>query len=377
MNGKIERGRISSLQVFFLLIHTIMPTAVLFVPGITVHFAGNDAWLSTLMAGVFGFLVAGLSVMLTRMYPGATVVHIGERMLGKWPGKAIGFLYSFYFLYGSYIIQREFGEFMNTVVLRRTPQVVVIGFLTLLAAYALYMGLEVLARISEFIGLIGILTFSMILLFMIREISLENMLPLFVSSPQKILLGSLAPASWIGECAIIMMFAPFMASPKRAVKATLLCVAVVTLNMTLIVLEGIGMFGGTMIGRMNFPFFSMLMYMEPAEFVERLDPIFIAIWVAGMLVKLCVFYYAGVLGLAQTFGMQTYRPLILPAGLLLTALSLSSWRGLTELLDFTIKVVPPSISFFNLGITLLLFVIAWMKRRSDQNRAAANEKKGS
>ena len=47
-----------------------------------------------------------------------------------------------------------------------------------------------------------------------------------------------------------------------------------------------------------------------------------AAWMLGGFVKVGVFYYAAVLGSAQLFGLKDYRPLVLPAGTIVVALSI-------------------------------------------------------
>ncbi|MCZ8511511.1 GerAB/ArcD/ProY family transporter [Paenibacillus filicis] len=351
------------MQTAFLLVYTIMPTAILFVPGITSKYSKNDAWISTILAGCMGFGVAYLASILTRKYPSETVVQFSEKILGKWFGKAMGLIYALYFLYVGYFVQREFSDFMITFVLPKTPIEVVIATFTLLSAYGLYLGLEVLGRSNSVVAWIGFSALFFVIAFITKDMKLENLQPILQKTTwSEVFMGALAPGSWMSECAIIMMFAPYMDKPEKSLKMNFLAMTILTLILTLVVVSGIGVLGPELLGRLNFPFFNLVKYVEPAEFLERIDPIFITIWITGMVMKFSIYYFTGVLGIAQSFKLKSYRPLVLPTGLLLTALSLSSWENIIELKEFSRMVFPPSVLFVTVGCTFLLALGEWFRR---------------
>lgn len=127
-------------------ISTVLATAILFVPGITAQKAAQDAWISLIIAMIFGVFVAYMSSSLGLKFPNKTVIQFSIAILGKPLGKFVGFIYVFYFFYVAYFVQRQFGELMNSVYMIKTPMLVFIVVITLLSCYVIYKGLEVLAR---------------------------------------------------------------------------------------------------------------------------------------------------------------------------------------------------------------------------------------
>ncbi|MDO7786639.1 GerAB/ArcD/ProY family transporter [Desulforamulus aquiferis] len=353
----------SSWQATAYIIMLILPTAILFVPSITAQSAGPDGWASLILALVFGLLVAVVSSSLAMKFPSQTVIEYAPRLLGPYVGKLVGFIYSFYFYYVGYYVLRQFAEVMTTGYMTKTPLWVHLIILVMIASYALYLGLETLCRTNAVITIFFLASISVIVLFVWFNIDFENFKPILATAPEKIILGSLSPGSWFGECAVILMLAPFLADKKKATHITVCAVAAVFLCMLLITVGVIGLFGAESASRMVIPTFSMArnVRFETLQALERVDVLFMAVWVAGMIFKLATFFFAGTLAFAQLFNISSYRLLIIPGAVLLTSLALVSWGNIAELIEFSSQVFPVSINFVNFFLTSLLLVFVNLK----------------
>ncbi len=340
----------------------ILPTAILFVPSITAQSSGSDAWASLIVAFVFGFVVALVSAKLASKFPSQTVIEYAPILLGPYAGKVVGFIYSFYFYYVAYFVIRQFSEVMTTGFMENTPLVVHVVILTLVACYSLYLGLEVLARTNSVVTVFFIGSISLIVFLILPSIDYDNFKPLLGTPPGKIILGSLSPGSWFGECAVILILMPFLMDKKKVTRITVYSVLIVFLSMFFITIGVIGLFGPDATSRMVIPTFSMArnVRLEAIYALERVDVLFMAVWVAGMIFKLATFFYAGTLAFAQLFNIPSYKTLIIPGGILLAALSLESWDNIAELIEFSGQVFPVSINFVNLILTSLLLVLSYV-----------------
>lgn len=83
----IEKGRISALQMSFLIYANIITTAALIAPGMTFKYADRDMWLSPIWGSLSGFLVVFIVYQLNKLYPGETLIHYSQHILGRIPGK--------------------------------------------------------------------------------------------------------------------------------------------------------------------------------------------------------------------------------------------------------------------------------------------------
>ena len=94
----MEKGKISSLQMAFMMYPTIVATAVLGVPSITAKYAKNDLWLSPILASLIGYVTVYIAYKLHKLYPKQTVIQFSEHIMGRFAGKILGFLFLFFYI---------------------------------------------------------------------------------------------------------------------------------------------------------------------------------------------------------------------------------------------------------------------------------------
>ncbi|MCL6446694.1 MAG: spore germination protein [Armatimonadetes bacterium] len=356
----LEKGKISSLQAVLLLAQVVLATAVLTAPSLPIAYAGQDAWLCILLAGVGGLLIACLMVNLSRRFPGETLFEYLEDILGKIPGKIVSFLYLWFFLHIVTVVVREFGALLNPIFLPETPLVVIHILALAPVAYMLWQGLEVMARTNEIFA--SLLLFGVILVILAApQIKLTNFLPVLDAGPVPLLKGTLAPLAWFGELITVAVFLPYFNRPRDGYRIAGLAVCMITFMLGLAVFLTIAVFGPYVPASYLFPTFNAVRLIQLANFVERLEILVVVIWVAGGLLKIGAFYWIIVLGAAQTLGLRTYRPLILPVGVIILALSFIFHRNNLEMVRYIGLTWPFYGLTHELLLPLLLFGTALLR----------------
>lgn len=347
-----------------MMLSMMLPTAILTIPAVTVETARQDAWLSVIAATLAGLLIARLVVNLSLRFPGKTLVEYSEEILGKAPGKIVGFLYIWLFFpyIGSGTV-REFGVFLVTAVMPDTPIIVFLIAVTAVAAYAVRNGLEVLCRFNQlFIPATGLLV--IVFLLSTKDMKLTRLLPVFDAGLFPIVKGAVTPTMWLGEIVTLAMIIPYLNKPEKAHRIAVLSILLTGFFLTASILEAILIFGPNLTGHWVFPTFNATRVVSIANFLERLESVIVASWVLGGCIKAGVFYYAIVLGSAQWMGLRDYRPLVLPVGVVLVAFSiLLHGENNVEVLYYIPHVeVPFLLIVFEVGIPLVLLIIALARK---------------
>lgn len=361
-----EEGRISAFEAMVYQISIVLATAVFFVPGTMAMKARQDAWLSGILACLFGFLVAVVAAKLALRFPQQTVVEYAPRLLGSFLGKLVGFVYVFYFFYGGYYVIRQFGELMATSYYPHTPLIVFTIILTLLACYVIYLGIEVLCRVILIWGAFAPIFFVLLLL-LVKDIELSHFLPVLENGISPVLVGAIAPGAWFGQTAVVLVLLPFISDKRRAVRTSLAAVFGLFVLVEIVLIAAVGVVGAETVARLLFPLFTLFrrIHLETLPVLDRQDAIFMMMWVGGMLLNLATFFHAGMVGLGQWLGLKSHRPLIFPVGALLVALAIQSWGSIVSLDAFSIEVFPLSTILVNLVLTAFLFLVAVMRGMQD------------
>ncbi len=329
-----------------------------------VSLAGNDAWLAALVGPMFALITLLLITWLGRKHPGLTIFQYSEVILGRWLGKAVALIYVWGFLHIGAMAVREFGDFMTTSFMSDTPISVFNFSMILLCAWSVMVGLEVIARMSEFIIILVISFLLFILLFSLPNWELGYLLPFFSRGAMPVLQAALIPAYWHGNIIVLAVILPFMTRPSRAFLAGTTAIFASAALLTLGVIGLIAVFGPELSSSFIFPFHLFAQTINIGEIITRFESVVMTIWMAGIFIKTSVFYFCAALGLAQVLNLKEVRPVILPLGILLGTLSISLFQDVTTLVTFLKETRPYyTISLYFLGLPLLLFSVTLVREK--------------
>ncbi len=363
----LEHGKIDSKQAILLMISMILPTAILIVPAITLKYAKQDAWLSLILATLVGLLIAWLVVSLSLRFPGKTIIEYTEEILGRVLGKIVGFLYIYTFMRIGSGVCREFGFFLVTAMMPETPMIVFIIIAIVISAYAVRNGLEVLCRFNQlFIPVTGLLVIAFLL--STTNMKLTRLLPVFDTGLLSIAQGAVSPIAWLGEILTLAMIIPYLTKPKEAYRVAVISVLLSGFILMINTMESLLIFGPDLANHWLYPTYNAVRVVSIANFLERLDAVILMVWILGGFIKIGVFYYAFVLGSAQWMGLKDYRPLVLPAGLIM---------GASSYFLFGINIVeyyshlPYHLILPEVVIPLLLLIVALAKGKGKKSEDEA------
>ncbi len=353
----LEEGRINGRQLFFIMFWTIMATAILNLPMLITRYAPRDGWLSAVVFIPTSVLIVWIASKLGAMFPKQTLVEYSDLVLGPWLGKFVSALLILWVFQAGSIVYQEVVGFFAVSILPDTPLVVLVILVSLAPAYAIYHGLEVIGRSSDFLFFIILGFFTLIYLLLIPEFDYTELLPVFGDGIGNILRGSLTTAVYGGELILVLFFYPYIKDNQKVGK----------ILVSTIVASGIGgiltmaaytMVFGLECNFLTLPFYHMSRYASIGRVVERIDPFFMISNFLGSYLKLSVFTYVIVLSLAQLFRMKNYRKLIIPVILALNIVGFYSFGSLMQVIDFTDKIWPFYSLPIQIGIPLLLIIVA-------------------
>jgi len=316
----LEKGKISAAQIGKMMYLAVTPTAILSTPAISFKFAGQDLWISPLLA-FSGVLVILIALGFHRLYPGLNYVQISDRVLGPVIGKTVGLALLFYYMYTTGIIIREYGDFVAGAFLPQTPLLVVTGSMVFLCALAVRGGVEIIARFADVFIPVFSLLFLLLTVPLLPELKITNMLPIMGEGIAPSLSGSFILQAWYSEFVLVSFFLPFAHNADQAKKTagfSLLAVVLTLVASNLLTL----LLLGNVTGNYTYPFLIVARYINLAEFFNHLESLFMVIWVVGAFVKICIFFYVTVLGTAQWMQLSDYRPIVFPLGFLLILMSI-------------------------------------------------------
>lgn len=369
----LEGGRITCRQLVWLIVGSRLFLNFTYFPSITDPPANQDVWISQALSLVFVLIFVFPVLLLGQRFPQQTIIQYSEILLGR-AGKVIGLLYAWFFLHITAITLRQFSEFLTSSPYPETPLLVFILTLALVGAYAVRCGLEVIARTGEIIVPLGLFSVLLIAVLVAKDMNLQALQPILETGFFPVLHGGFTDAARTSEVLFAALLLPYLNRPEKATRAVLLAFTIFVLFFVIMALLVITTFGVEQAANRTFPFFSLVRIISIGDIIERMDAIHMGIWILGAYLKVAAYYYLAVLSLAQVFNLKDYKPLVLPAGTVITALAVFLFESLVDLREFTsYKIFTWYVLFFIVFIPLILLLVALITKKSGNKTAAKKE----
>ncbi|TNJ67858.1 spore gernimation protein [Paenibacillus hemerocallicola] len=367
----MELGKVSSFQMAMMLYSMPVATGIVILPAITARQAEQDLWLSPIIASLVGYMLIYIAYRLDKLYPNKTVMEYCIEVAGRIPGKALGFVFVFFYLHLSGIVIRQYGEFIVGNFFLKTPMIAITGVTVIACAIAVRCGLEVLGRCSQsFITLLIVLVLIVTVL-LLPGMNPENVFPVMERGFVPVLKGAASPMDWFSSYFAALFLFPFLSDKSKGMKWGMISVCAVMLTMVITNLAALLLFG-ELTADLSYPMMVAVRQISLAGFIEHIEAVVMSIWILGAFVQICMHYYIAVVGTAQWLGMKSYKPLVFPLGFLLLVLSVWIAPDLQVLSGF----LGTSFAFYALAIRfmipLLLFLVALLRKKRGKSRASGS-----
>lgn len=354
--------KISSLQGIFLIMSTIVPTAILTVPNYAVRFSDQDSWISIMMAIIVGIALSYMLGAICRQNPGMTFLGWLRKRLGPKTGTCIGILLTYYYFTTTLIILREFVNFLAENVLTRTPATVLMVITVGVVLYAVNHGIEVIARINLIVVFASLFVFLVTAILLAKDVHPGFLLPIGEHPLSKIVQGGVLPTSWLSEAAVLLLVAPSLNDPVAARKVAITGVVGAGVELAVFVVAAFSILGPNIVSHLSFPTFNMIGIIQIGRFLERVDIVFISIWICMVYIKLSIFMFGAFHCFVETFRIRSVKPLLFALGLLAVLSSLYTWPKATYLDYFNTYAVAPFLLSFNVILPLLIWLCLFITK---------------
>ncbi|MDR7235650.1 GerAB/ArcD/ProY family transporter [Neobacillus drentensis] len=368
----MEKVKISSTQLFVLIVLFEMGSAILV--GIASG-AKQDAWIAVLLGLAGGLVVFLIYYRLYMYYPELPLSSYVQEITGKWLGRFIGVLYIVYFLYCASRVLRDFGELLSSTIYNSTPLFVINSLMIITIIYAIHKGFEVLARVGEiFFGIVYLTAIlGMLLIVFSGLIHLGNLQPILENGLKPVIKTFLTQTITFpfGEMVVFTMLLPFLRDKKKAKIVCLGGMILSGINITITVIVNISVLGVSLFQGSTFPLLMTVGRIQIADFIERLDVLFMLYLIIGGFFKISIFFYAAVACAADIFQIPNQRKIGFPLGLIVLFASVTIASNYAEHIKEGLVVVPVYVHWpFQIIIPTMLLVIAFFRNRKKKKSPA-------
>jgi len=328
---------------------------------ITVDKAKGAAWMIPLINGPLVFSTF-LGVLYAMKRVPDDLVEVSKQLLGNVGAWLISGFYLWSFWMEAVLLLREFAE--NTL-LTAVPYMefsYTILFYSVISVILLYLGIEPIARASYILTPFVLLGIVLVVGLVSPRFIGWHLLPWQGPGLASVVTSGIMVSGFNIGIFMIPIIARSFKNINTMRSAVVYGLSLSILSRMTIVLSYTLVFG-VMVGREKvLPFFELTRLVYVSRYLQRIESLFILMWVICGIVAITVNLYIVLYILSRLFNLPTIRPIIIPVVLVSIQAAMLP-PDLTTIIVFHGKLVTTVYNVGTFAIPGLLFIAALLKRR--------------
>jgi spore germination protein KB len=317
----IREGRFGVFEAVTLLLWPTLAKIYLSYSSGIIQENYSGAWIAVIIGCITAFLWFLPLAGLFKRYPDEDLVTIAESVTGPIIGKLlIGIIIGFFFI-STALVLRQIAETVIGTALPQIPLIAIIITFAVVMILPSYFGLESTARYASLTTPFLLAGGIGLFLLQYKNMSLNNLAPLWGPGLKKLAINGFSRSSLLSELVLLGFLVPFIPKKKAfQIGIYLIIAASVLLTTTMLVTQII--FPPQVAAENTYPFYEMSRSIYFGRFYQRIEFIFIFVWISITLLSLVLRFYLTTIGIARIFRMPYHQPLIGMVALMVLAVAL-------------------------------------------------------
>lgn len=311
---KLEKGVISNTQLMFLTFSFMQ--AMIMTANFNYALTKQDTWIVVIAASGVTALFVLMYAALARRYAGKDLVQINDTVFGPYFGKAVSALYIWFFFQLIIHYAYFYNSFWITYIMPETPRIAFLIMLMFICAMAVKGGIEVIARCGFLLSLIVAVMTGLIFILLFKDMKFSNLQPMLQTPPKDFIqsLHIMLAIPFLDLVALLVFF-PYTAENRKIRKPVLLALCMSTALLLISVAGNVATAGARVVNSTSVSF-AITREIDFAGVLTRLDVLIALTLLITIFMKIAVMYYVTAISTARLLNLRSYRPLIIPIGVL-------------------------------------------------------------
>lgn len=321
---------------------------------------GQILWLAMVIYTIIPLVALYMMVYVYNRISG-DIFMICQQLIGKIGAWAVLLTYSVMFLSNASLILRLYSEYTLLTALPQVEFQLVIIWYAVSAGILCYLGIETLTRTSSIVMPFSMTGIILILLVLVPFYIVYNLTPWQGNGIMQAVHSGITGAGYnVGVLSLIFL-APAFQNVRTIKKAAIYALSYSGILRISFILVYTMVFGTTVGAEKTMPLFELARLVYLNQYIQRIEALFIIVWVIIGLLAVAGSLYIGLYLIAVLLKLPTLRPIV-PLGTILIA----NMAMMPPDIGYALQVDQQLIVLFDVGIYLfptLLFVMTWWKKR--------------
>lgn len=359
--------RISSRQMILLITMCRTTSILTTMPAIYIQPSNQDIWIIIIISSFYTILFSSPLLFLANRFNYLTVIGYIEKIFGKVLGKIIGILYGMFFTALTVLFFYITVQMIRTSLLTSIKPLTTIFILMSCCTYFVSKGIGVIAKSSElFVPLI----LGVIILFILlgyNKVDFTILLPIYKDSTFiDINYGSMLLSYIFVDMHVLAMIVPYIEDKKDINKTFIKIIFYSAILAFMIAIVTQTSLGVEQAKHSNFPFLAFIRLINISDVFERIESIYIFMWITAMIIKITVYLYITSQAFAEVLKRKENNICLYTVSIIvaLTTYYIAEFKPL--LIEIGSTKPPQYIVYivFKTGIPLIAVIVYFFRRKS-------------
>lgn len=352
---KTVKGKIGMRQAAVMFSLALTAPILRIVPNYIATESQEGIWLVPLLAIIPAIILICALNSLINKYPDKNFDEILEVILGSILGKIVAGLYMVWIFILTTMYLRFYGERFLSTILVGTPIEFIIVIMLAFLFWVVKSSLEAFARSTEILIHLFALIFLFTFLIVIPDIEWTN---LYSITHHDLWYAGKSSYSLIGlfsYITVVFFFGKQINNKDKLKNYGIKSILFVVFLSLLMIISTVGVFGMDIIQQFPFPFFIVLKNLMLFNSIERVESLFIAIWVVSDFVIIAMFLFAFFNLVKRLLKLKNKNNVVAPLMFIIFIFSLYIADSSFELREFSRYIA----SVVNIAMFWLVPIIVW------------------
>ncbi len=177
---------------------------------------------------------------------------------------------------------------------------------------------------------------------------------------------------FLGDVFVFMMVIPYADNTKKVKRSAFMgtIIGVATMVICSVMISGVL---GNVATIADTPLISTVRQVEVADAFTRMEFIAVSILIFSVFMKISLIHYTAALSISQLLNLKTYKPLVIPVGVILVGLVMPMFDNPTVQADVGMNTWPFFASIFEFLLPTVTLLVALIRRLPKNKAGNAND----
>lgn len=371
----MENTKIGSVAAVFLVLTVIINHIALSFPKNILDFNGSGTFINLIYISIIAIFIVLLICNLLKRFPGNDILDVSSFLFGKTFKFIIGLLFIVYIILTCSYLIRDFCEGLKIIYFTRTNVFYILALFMITICIVVKLGDKAVINSNLLILPIALFSIILILIANIKNLVPQRIFPIFGYGINKTFIQGIQNLYSFGNIGILYFLPSYLKDITKLKKISLIAIFISSFYL-IITLTGLFiMFPFTISSNETMPLYLASRFIEFGNFFQRIDSIFLLIWIWTMILHLSILLIICIKIITKISIIKNRNIIVYTICILIFVISLIP-KNLVEINFFELNIYKYMVLFFILGGGICILIFANVKRKINEFHKKIYNKRG-